>query len=304
MKTPIKATGKRETLKEYLLGEIRSRHLKPGDRLYSRTEFMRRFRCARATVDHVIDELIANKILTGQNGSGTFVATPARRNVGTTLAIALPMPENFSLENQPTRGFLAHQMAQSFTQQLQSDYSVKFFGFAEIKQPDAWEKCKAGRGIVFIQADIEQAPLLADARALHIPHIALYRDPPDSSFVSIDNYGGMANVVDALVKRGCKRIAFVARRVGRYHFQEQRYAGYLEGLLRNGLPLDKSLVGHVCENREAEFLQGLFAAGKKPDAVVGMAWCRPPPMLKALQFSRSICRAASMLPPARSRDAS
>ncbi len=63
-----KKIGKRETLKEYILNEIRLRNLKPGDKIYSRTEFMRRFRCARPTVDHVITELIGKKILVGENG--------------------------------------------------------------------------------------------------------------------------------------------------------------------------------------------------------------------------------------------
>ncbi len=198
MKTNKTGKGKREALREHLLDAIRLRVLKPGDKLYSRPQFMRRFRCARATVDHVITELIDNKILVGESGSGTYVAQPLNRSTGNTVAIALPGREVSTM---------AHQMAQGFIEGIGSELGVKFFDFGELKQPDAWEKCKANKGIAFIQADIEQAPLLAEAHALNIPHISLYRDPPESSFVSIDNYGGMAGVVNALALRGCKRIA-------------------------------------------------------------------------------------------------
>jgi DNA-binding LacI/PurR family transcriptional regulator len=259
MRTHKRGVGKRQALKEYLLDEIRLRNLKPGDRLHSRTEFMRRFRCARATVDHVISELIAQRILVGESGNGTFVARPVRRSASATLAIAMPLPPAFEM---------AHQMAHGFVDQLQSDFSVKYFGYGDLKQPDAWEKCKANRGIVFVQPDVPQAPLLHEARALKIPHLALYRDPPESSFVSIDNYGALAALVDALCRRGCRRIAFVAHRMGRYHFQEQRYAGYLEGLLRNRLPFDKACVGHLYKDREGDFLNRLFEPANKPDAVI------------------------------------
>ena len=258
MKTKQINIGKRESLKEYLLNEIRLRKLKPGDKLYSRTEFMKRFCCARATVEHVISELKRKKILVGKNGSGTYVSKPPVRGAVTTIAI---------VRHTAVESYMGYEMARGFTDQLKADFTIQQFDYDDLKQPEAWEKCKANRGIVFIQPDVAHTPLLYDARYNNIPNINLYRDTPESSFVCIDNYGAISTLVDFLYKQGCRRIAFVGSRVSRYHFQEQRYAGYLQGLLRNGLPFDPSLVGHLYEEDVAPFLDRLFISGNRPDAV-------------------------------------
>ncbi len=188
------------------------------------------------------------------------MARPKLKSTRTIIAFAMNTPVS--------RFYMGNEMANSFMDQLKMDFSMQQFGYEDLKQPESWEKCKANRGIVFIQPDMAQTPLLYEAQYLKIPHIVLYRDPPDSSFVCIDNYGAIAALVDDLYKRGCRRIAFAGTRQGRYHFQEQRYAGYLWGLLRNGLLFDQSIVGHVYEEDKALFLSQLFESGNRPDAVI------------------------------------
>lgn len=251
--------AKRKQLQEYILNEIRLGRLKPGDRIYSRSAFMAKFSCARATVDQVISDLVGSRTVVAEKGRGTFVAGPAKRKPGTKIAIAAPVISQPSLPQRIVHGLL---------EALGGDRDVRFFTYEDLKHPQSWERCKAQRGVVFVQPDAPHSPLLYEARARGIPHLVLYRDPPESPFISIDNRGGIAGLVDALCARGRRRIAYVGSRPGRYHFPEQRYSGYLEGLLRNGLPLDKSLVGLVPPGAEDEFLATLFQAGNRPDAVI------------------------------------
>jgi hypothetical protein len=251
--------AKRKQLQEYILNEIRLGRLRPGDRVYSRSAFMTKFGCARATVDQVISDLVGSRTLVAQKGRGTFVAGPATRKAGTRIAIAAPVLGHPSLPQLIVHGLL---------EALGGDREVRFFTYEDLKQPQAWESCKAQRGVVFVQPDAPHSPLLYEARAQGVPHLVLYRDPPESPFISIDNRGGIAALVDALYARGCRRIAYAGGRPGRYHAPEQRYSGYLEGLLRNRLPLDKSLAGLVNPGAEEKFLAELFRLPDKPDAVI------------------------------------
>jgi GntR family transcriptional regulator, arabinose operon transcriptional repressor len=251
--------GKQETLKDYILGEIRLGRLKPGDRLYSRNDFMAKFSCARATVDQVISGLVKDKVLESEKGSGTFVAAQGKRVAGKETAIVAPLIGHPSMPQQ---------MIHAFLESSGNAGSIRYFTFDELKHPRSWEECKKQRGIVFIQPDVQHSPLLYEARALKVPHLVLYRDPPESSFISIDNYGAMAGLVDALYARGRRKIAYAGLRQSRFSFPEQRYAGYLEGLLRNNLPLNREQVGLLPETGEASFLKTLFIGKDRPDALI------------------------------------
>jgi DNA-binding LacI/PurR family transcriptional regulator len=251
--------GKREQLREYILNEIRFGRLKAMDKIPSRTVFMDKFQCARATVDQVVSGLVGSKILVSEKGRGTYVAESGVRKKGKKISLAAPVLDHPSFSQRIIHGFLEHLGAQC---------EVLFFTYDELKQPQSWHDCRDQRGVVFIQPDVQQNSLLHEVRSASVPHLVLYRDPPESPFVSIDNRGGIAALVDALQAKGCRRIAYAGARPGRYHAPEQRYSGYLEGLLRNGLPLDKAIVGLFNPGAEKSFLRELFRLPQKPDAVI------------------------------------
>jgi DNA-binding LacI/PurR family transcriptional regulator len=221
---------------------------------------MDKFACARATVDQVISDLVGSKTLTSERGSGTYVAGPVKRTAGKSISIVAPYIGSPSS--------MAQQIVNGFMEGLGNETQVRYFTYEELKHPRSWETCKAQRGVVFIQPDVQHSPLLDEARAQKIPHLLLYRDHPESSFVSVDNQSGVAALVDALVAQGRTRIAYASLRQGRYHFPEQRYAGYLEGLLRNRLAYNKEWAALTPSVGRDAFLKGLFKSGNTPDAVI------------------------------------
>ena len=251
--------GKLETIRQFILDEIRLGRFKPGQKLYSRADFMKKFGCARATVDKVIADLAGGRVLVTVKGGGTFVARPARRKTGAKIAVAAPVLGHPSMPQEIIHGFLSA---------LGAEQDVRYYTYDEIKHPRSWDACRSQRGIVFIQPDVQHSPLLNEARTLGIPHLVLYRDPPESPFVSINNTGGAARLVEVLHQKGCRRIAFMGLRQGRFNFPEQRYAGYLEGLLRCGLPLRAARVGLLAPGGERAFLDALFSLPEPPDAII------------------------------------
>ena len=249
--------GKREKITEYLRNEILQGRLAPGDRIYSRFEIMKRFACTRATADRAVSGLIGGGVLEAVKGGGTFVARPGRKKPLNALAVVAP---HFSRPSMP------QEILQGLMQGLGSDLQVRFFTYDELRQPKSWERCKSHRGIAFIMPDVRHGLFVMEALAGRIPHAVAYRDPPESSFVSIDNYGAMAGLVAALVEKGRSRIAFVGRREGRYHFPEQRYAGFLEALLKNRLAFHPGLVRLVPESGMEEAVSAIIQ--EKPDGLV------------------------------------
>lgn len=67
--------SKVDILKEKIIGEISARHLEPGTLLPSRHQYMRRYGCARGTIDAAINSLANDGYLYSRKGGGTYVAT-------------------------------------------------------------------------------------------------------------------------------------------------------------------------------------------------------------------------------------
>jgi DNA-binding LacI/PurR family transcriptional regulator len=251
--------GKREKITGYLRNEILHGRLKPGDRIYSRFEIMRRFACTRATADRAVSGLIADGVLETVKGGGTFVARPGKLKRVNALSVVAP---HFS------RPSMAQEVFQGFMQGVGSDQQVRFFTYDELQQSRSWGRCQSHRGIAFIMPDVRHSLYVMEALARGIPHVVAYRDPPESPFVSIDNTGAMAGLVSALAEQGRSRIAFIGRREGRYHFPEQRYAGFLETLLKNSLAFHPGLARLVPESAVEAALPGIIR--ERPDGLVAV----------------------------------
>jgi len=66
--------SKVDILKEKIIGEISSGKIKPGDVLPSRHQYMRRYDCARGTIDAAISTLAQDGFVYSRQGGGTYVA--------------------------------------------------------------------------------------------------------------------------------------------------------------------------------------------------------------------------------------
>jgi LacI family transcriptional regulator len=218
--------NKKEQITQFILNEIRQTRLIPNDRIYSRHTLMEKFNCARRTVDKAIEDLVKSRMLITRKGDGTFVASPPKRK--TTDAIAVVA----SILGHPS---MPQDIIQGFMESMGPARSIKFFTYHELLHPKSWQACKSQQGIVFIMPDMQHSPFLIEVRREEIPHVAVYRDIVESSFISIDNEGGTTALVDHLVGMGHRKIAYLGHRISRFYFPEQRYIGYLKGMFKNRL---------------------------------------------------------------------
>ena len=88
----------------------------------------------------------------------------------------------------------------------------------------------------------------------------------NTSRVVVDDYMGAYNAVSYLVKSGCRRIAFYGTSMN-LEISKNRYNGYRDALLKNGLPVDEHL-NLFCDNRldAEEVTPEILRRNDRPDA--------------------------------------
>lgn len=88
----------------------------------------------------------------------------------------------------------------------------------------------------------------------------------NTSRVVVDDYTGAFNAVSYLIKTGCRRIAFYGSPM-LLEISKNRYNGYRDAILKNGLAVDDSLT-RFCDNRaDAEAITpGILSMDNRPDA--------------------------------------
>jgi LacI family transcriptional regulator len=92
----------------------------------------------------------------------------------------------------------------------------------------------------FMLPEIEQ--LLEEKR----PTVLIDRYFPDlnSNYVTVDNYQGSLDAINHLASKGIRKIALVTNDTDQLQMQ-QRIDGYMEGLTKNAIQADKSLVKKI-----------------------------------------------------------
>ncbi len=88
----------------------------------------------------------------------------------------------------------------------------------------------------------------------------------NASRVVVDDYRGAFRAVEYLIKTGCRRIAYFGSKMN-LEIAKNRFNGYKDALLKNGLVYDESMI-RFCDNRQdAEMLTpGMFDGERHPDA--------------------------------------
>lgn len=230
-----------------------------GASIPSRSELMRQFQCARATVDQVVETLLAEGIMKGERGRGTFVApVPGRASI-----------EGVALVSREAVSGWHTEIEQGILEGLGSGVAVTRFVYDDLLLPLKWSTCAAYRAVYFVMPDAEHEVHLVRARRAAVPHLVVYRDPPESPFVSVDARGGATALVRTIHERlGCRRFAWFGKAESRFHFPERRYAGFLEGLLECGLPFRRDWVDLEAFPGDDAFWEAVFKGVERPEVII------------------------------------
>lgn len=98
-------------------------------------------------------------------------------------------------------------------------------------------------GIIFFSGS-DNSKIIKKVKEYGTPFVLTDREINIKSIpaVLIDNKSAMENVVDYLVKRGHRRIAYITMQYNNQTTVKNRYLGYCNGLKRHGIELDEKLI--------------------------------------------------------------
>lgn len=129
---------------------------------------------------------------------------------------------------------------------------------------------------LIVASTFKNASFYEQARFSKIPIVFIDRVVPlfNANYVVIDNYGGSVEIINHLVKKGCKRIACLAITPLYLSTVEDRLNGYRNALNKNGLSNEESLIkainfDHINDDVERA-LNELVASGQEPDAIFAL----------------------------------
>ncbi|MBN1676612.1 MAG: substrate-binding domain-containing protein [Kiritimatiellae bacterium] len=251
---------------DFVLEERANGRLRGGARIPSRSELMRRFGCARATVDRAVERLAQDGVVESIQGRGTFLraAAKARRHAKRAL-ILIPDMKELRPDDPYTYPL--------FLGLLQGIGKVKY----EVEDVD---RLTAGRSPVQVAQDLKRrnvvlywvrprcqmVPFLAAAVKAGVPACCVHRDYQPAHVVDTDNVGGVEKAVGHLVEHGHRRLGFMGGEFGgEARHVEQRQLGFLLGLQTYGAATrEEWLLNSQSRTEARDFLRHVFAAAEGP----------------------------------------
>lgn len=141
---------------------------------------------------------------------------------------------------------------------------------------------------LIVASTFKNATFYEQARFSKIPIVFIDRVVPlfNANYVVIDNYGGSLEIVNHLIKKGCKKIACFAITPLYLSTVEDRLNGYRNAMTKNGIEQEDLIkpIGfdHINEDVEKS-LRELMESNSIPDAVFALNNHIAVALLKALK---------------------
>ncbi|HTT20894.1 MAG TPA: GntR family transcriptional regulator [Candidatus Sulfotelmatobacter sp.] len=270
------ANHKYRQILEKLQSEISSGRYRPGKRLPSEAELVRRFGASRMTVFRAMHELQALGLVTRRVGSGTYVSSNSRSG-SHVFGLLIPELGQTEIFEAICKGMMESQEAMHHSLLWGNTVSQE-----QEKEQAAEQLCdqyisQKVSGVFFAPVEFSanrfqsNHKIVAAFDRAGIPVVLLDRDlepyPQRSKYdlVGIDNRRTGFLATEYLMKAGAKRIVFFAR-PNSAPTVDARMAGYREALLSQGERPRRDLVavGHASDMR---FIKSVLKKSR-PDAFV------------------------------------
>jgi GntR family transcriptional regulator of arabinose operon len=261
---------------ERLQKDISSGYYKPGKRLPSEAELVRRFKASRMTVFRAMRELQSLGLITRRVGSGTFVSSNSS-NGSRVFGLLIPELGQTEIFEAICKGMMEAQEAM---------HHSLLWGNTVTQEQDKERAAEAlcenyisskVSGVFFAPVEFSTTRYQANHRVVAaldkagIPVVLLDRclEPyPQRSrydLVGIDNRRTGYLATEHLIKAGAKRIAFIAR-PNSAPTVDARIAGYREALLPGGTKTRSDLV-NIGDVSDTKFIKSILRK-QKPDGFV------------------------------------
>jgi len=220
----MRTLSKIDIIKEKILRDIQSGLLKPGDKLYSRHQFMHRYKCSRDSIDKAIYELGRNGILYSRQGSGTFVTEKQASNCEFSKIYLI---SEFTHMTAFSPGSLAAEIQHYVDCSLcrPGDVNITLHKIAGVANAVIWER-----------PDYSQMMIMDYLRNAGVAQLIIHRIYDDYDYVSTDSQNGIKEGLEWLTSHAGKTIAYISSKTQTiYPYIAERQLEFYELALRMGL---------------------------------------------------------------------
>jgi GntR family transcriptional regulator, arabinose operon transcriptional repressor len=260
--------------------DIESGRLKRGDRVPSEAELVRAFGASRITVGRAVRELQRAGLVERRAGSGTYVKG-AHATGALSFGLLIPDLGETEIFEAICQGMMASPLARRHALVWGSPGGSGATSI-ETKEERAWELCRQYidrrvSGVFFAPLELatdKDAVNMRIAQALdeaRIPIVLLdrtvlpYPRRGHHDLVGIDNRRAGYVITEHLLRRGCRRVAFLGM-PNAAATVDAREAGYREALYAGGAIVDRSLT-HRLDPSHAEDVKSWMSASH-PEGIV------------------------------------
>jgi DNA-binding LacI/PurR family transcriptional regulator len=184
--------SKVDTLKLKIIEDITLGVLQPGDKVYSRHQFMRRYTCSRGSIDKAVAALVKEGFLFSRQGAGTFVAN--RESVASKTE-RVYLIGNFGKKSAYSQIFQAGSLAaelQKRTDCFLCDYTDVNVNLENIT--------RAGTAVIWDHPDHNQMMVMNYLRQLGVRQILVHRTFADYEYITMDYKAGISEGLDWLLE--------------------------------------------------------------------------------------------------------
>lgn len=242
-----------DILKDKILSDINSGSLKPGDALPSRHKFMKKYGCARGSIDAAIDELRRGGYIYSAQGKGTFVAEKVIGKNINKLFIIDPILVDGQYTNSDVR------YSKIFLD-IGGEIPCNAFysNEVEIRMSDL---VQPGSGVVWSTPKADKMNSMVYLRNAGIPQILIGRTYSDFNYVTTDAQRSIDEGISWLLSQDAdKHIAFVAdENLPDYPYIAERKIAFYEACVKYGAQLTSDYLFNVNRSESVHMQLGKIA---------------------------------------------
>ncbi|MBP3705149.1 MAG: GntR family transcriptional regulator [Clostridia bacterium] len=250
-----KKTAKYRFLVDTIKNKIKSGGYMPGERMESENELSAQFGYSRQTVRQALGVLEQEGLIERRRGSGTYISEAGRRpQRGNNVAIVTTYISDYIFPTiirgiEETLTGAGYSLTLGVTNNHVEDESRILQSLIERGVDGVIVE---GTKTAFPNPNVE---LYRRLEKMGVPVVffnSYYRDLPHAVYVVTDDRGAGLKAVDLLAAKGCRKIGGVFKSDDMQG--HGRYAGFSEGLIRNGCPLsDENVVWYTTAERSRLF---------------------------------------------------
>ncbi len=184
--------SKVDTLKLKIIEDITLGVLQPGDKVYSRHQFMRRYTCSRGSIDKAVAALVKEGFLYSRQGAGTFVAN--RESVSSKTE-RVYLIGNFGKRSVYSQIF----QSGSFAAELQKHVDCFLCDYSDVNV-NLENITRAGSAVIWDHPGLNQMMIMNYLRQMGVRQILVHRSFDDYENITIDYKAGISAGLEWLLE--------------------------------------------------------------------------------------------------------